>query len=202
MTTRKHLKARIRARMATTGERYLTARRHVVTDPPRDRRVDHGYALRGGVHPDSAALANVLAHHGIDLSEAMMLGIGGGLGAGYILWEFEAHRGSDARCWIAATNAGARGLLGERHGPPGPRAGRAKLLEAAGRDRAAATLTSSLALGRHGHLSARRGQRSSRSGTATREPDARPSYVSRRRHARGDASSTRSSASSNDPSRR
>jgi butirosin biosynthesis protein H-like/uncharacterized protein DUF4872 len=100
MTARKHLKARIRARMAETGERYVTARRHVVgvDDPPV---VDHGYRLRGGVHPDTAGVANVLAHHGVvcghtgePLSEAMVLGIGGGLGAGYILWEFESRGGA------------------------------------------------------------------------------------------------------------
>jgi Butirosin biosynthesis protein H, N-terminal/Domain of unknown function (DUF4872) len=96
MTARKHLKARIRARMATTGERYVTARRHVVgeVEPPAE---DLGYRLHGGVHPDSASVANVLAHHGVvaghtgePLTEAMVLGIGGGLGAGYILWEFKA----------------------------------------------------------------------------------------------------------------
>jgi Butirosin biosynthesis protein H, N-terminal/Domain of unknown function (DUF4872) len=100
MTARKHLKARIRARMAQTGERYVTARRHVVgeSDPPV---VDHGYRLRGGLHPDTAGVANVLAHHGVvaghtgePLSEAMVLGIGGGLGAGYILWEFESRGGA------------------------------------------------------------------------------------------------------------
>ena len=100
MTARKHLKARIRARMAQTGERYVTAHRHVVgeADP---LAVDHGYRLRGGVHPDTAAVANVLAHHGVvaghtgePLSEAMVLGIGGGLGAGYILWEFESRGGA------------------------------------------------------------------------------------------------------------
>jgi hypothetical protein len=100
MTARKHLKARIRARMAQTGERYVTARRHVVGNagPPV---VDHGYRLRGGIHPDTAGVANVLAHHGVvagntgePLSEAMVLGIGGGLGAGYILWEFESRGGA------------------------------------------------------------------------------------------------------------
>ena len=91
MTESKHLKARIRARMARTGERYTTARRHIVgTDAPGPV-VDHGWTLRGGVHPDTAALSNVLAHHGAGVSEAMVLGIGGGLGAGYILWEFEVH---------------------------------------------------------------------------------------------------------------
>jgi hypothetical protein len=32
MTQQKHLKARIRARMARTGERYVTARRHLFGD--------------------------------------------------------------------------------------------------------------------------------------------------------------------------
>ncbi len=90
MTESKHLKARIRARMARTGERYMTARRHVVGESAAAAD-DHGWRLRGGVHPDSAAIANVLAHDGAPVSEAMVLGVGGGLGAGYILWEFEAH---------------------------------------------------------------------------------------------------------------
>ena len=89
MTSDKHLKARIRARMARTGERYAEARRHIVGTSRE--RTDHGYALRGGVHPETAAVANVLRHHGRPISEAMVLGVGGGLGAGYILWEFRAH---------------------------------------------------------------------------------------------------------------
>ncbi len=96
MTSKKQLKERIRARMAATGERYLTARRHIVGDRPSAPAVDRGYPLRGGVHPESAAVANVLAFHGVraggaPLSEAMVLGVGGGVGAGYILWEFVAH---------------------------------------------------------------------------------------------------------------
>ena len=91
MTERKHLKARIRERMARTGERYTTARRHVVGAEDTSPAADHGYRLRGGVHPETAGIAHVLAHGGAELSEAMVLGIGGGLGAGYILWEFEAH---------------------------------------------------------------------------------------------------------------
>jgi hypothetical protein len=91
MTSEKHLKARIRARMAKTGERYATARRHVVGAGPAPTREDAGYALRGGVHPESANIANVLHHHGYEVSEAMVLGIGGGLGAGYILWEWKQH---------------------------------------------------------------------------------------------------------------
>lgn len=93
MTSKKQLKARVRARMARTGEAYTTALRHVVGAPTPV--VDHGYTLRGGLHPETANIANVLAHHGIaaedgrPISEALVLGIGGGLGAGYILWEFK-----------------------------------------------------------------------------------------------------------------
>ncbi|QJY47438.1 BtrH N-terminal domain-containing protein [Pseudonocardia broussonetiae] len=96
MTRQKQLKARIRARMARTGESYSTARLHVAGP---SGPVEHaGYRLRGGTHPASAALANVLAHHGVraagaELSEALVFGIAGGPGAGYILWEF-AHDGS------------------------------------------------------------------------------------------------------------
>ncbi|GAB3847052.1 hypothetical protein GCM10029963_27830 [Micromonospora andamanensis] len=89
MTSDKHLKARIRARMAKTGERYAEARRHIVGISRE--HTDHGYALRGGIHPETANIANVLHHHGREISEAMVLGVGGGLGAGYILWELAAH---------------------------------------------------------------------------------------------------------------
>lgn len=91
MTSQKQLKARVRARMARTGEGYTTARRHVAGPAAP---VEHaGYRLRGGVHPVSASLAAVLAHHGVraggaELSEALVFGIAGGPGAGYILWEF------------------------------------------------------------------------------------------------------------------
>ena len=85
MTAHKKLKERIRARMEKTGESYMTARRHVVGG--------EGHAPDVGVHPDTSALARVLGDTGIvgpdgRLSEALLLGIGGGLGAGYILWEF------------------------------------------------------------------------------------------------------------------
>ncbi|HEY5978008.1 MAG TPA: BtrH N-terminal domain-containing protein [Microlunatus sp.] len=98
MTTQKQLKARIRGRMATTGERYAAARAQLVgsaEDQDRDGPVvDAGWALRGGSDPDAAALAAVLAHAGVvgpdgPLSEELILVVAGGLGAGYILWEFE-----------------------------------------------------------------------------------------------------------------
>ncbi len=92
MTARKHLKHLVRERMRKTGERYTVARRHIVD-------ADTSWEFRGGVHGDTAALANVLAnlgvvapHTGEPLTEAMVLGVGGGLGAGYILWEFDSHQ--------------------------------------------------------------------------------------------------------------
>ncbi|WP_420122975.1 DUF4872 domain-containing protein [Nakamurella sp.] len=93
MTVAKHLKLRIRQRMARTGERYSVARAHVVGTPDPGPVVDAGWTLRGGTDPDAAALAGVLAHQGVTgpagpLDEALLLVIGG-LGAGYILWEFD-----------------------------------------------------------------------------------------------------------------
>jgi hypothetical protein len=56
------------------------------------------YTQLGGILPETATLTNVLAnqgfvspHNGRPLSEAMVLGIAGGLGCGYILWEFEKY---------------------------------------------------------------------------------------------------------------
>ena len=107
MTTDKAFKRVVRARMAKTGERYAAARRSLIdadTDvPPSASTVETAagrrtYQLRGGLHPETATLANVLANQGVvsgltgePLTEATILGIGGGLGAGYILWEFKSH---------------------------------------------------------------------------------------------------------------
>ncbi|MBW7886590.1 MAG: DUF4872 domain-containing protein, partial [Caldilineaceae bacterium] len=55
------------------------------------------YPLQGGQHPETAILANMLAHAGIvaphtsaPYSEEMLLGLAGGIGIGYILWEFKS----------------------------------------------------------------------------------------------------------------
>jgi hypothetical protein len=94
MTTRKHFKQLVRERMRRTGERYTVARAHVAGEATPSE-----WDFRGGVHADTAAFANVLAntgvtapHTGAELTESMVLGLGGGLGAGYILWEFGEHR--------------------------------------------------------------------------------------------------------------
>jgi hypothetical protein len=56
------------------------------------------YKTLGGVHPETAAVNNILAFHGVTaphtgkpFTEALLLGIGGGLGSMFILWEFEKH---------------------------------------------------------------------------------------------------------------
>jgi hypothetical protein len=56
-----------------------------------------GYTQIGGVHPETASLKNVLAYYGVTAphtgapyNEATLFGIGGGLGVGYILWEFKS----------------------------------------------------------------------------------------------------------------
>ena len=96
MTKNKHLKERVRARMQKTGESYTAARRVVVAAQPEPDIAQGPYTLRSGTHPDTAALANTLANAGVTsagrpLTEQLLLGIGGGLGAGYILWQFTGH---------------------------------------------------------------------------------------------------------------
>ena len=98
VTSQKQLKARVRTRMAATGERYAAARAQLVGTggDHGDFRsmVDAGWTLRGGSDPDASALANVLANSRVvgpdgPLSEELIFLVASGLGAGYILWEFQ-----------------------------------------------------------------------------------------------------------------
>jgi hypothetical protein len=84
MTRQKNLKALIRARMARTGESYTTARRHITTPstPASSTR---------GVHPDTAALANVFAAHGHSHDEALLFVLGGGAGFLSMVFEYAGH---------------------------------------------------------------------------------------------------------------
>ena len=84
--------------MASTGERYAAARAQLVGAGGDQNElrpvVDTGWTLRGGSDPDAAALANILANARVvgpegPLSEELILLVAGGLGAGYILWEFQ-----------------------------------------------------------------------------------------------------------------
>ena len=99
MTRQKQLKSQVRSRMDRTGEKYMVARRHVLNARPSSQ-----YELRGGADPETAACANAFANRGIvdpftgqPISEGLVLGVGGGLGAGYILWEFNATKGTDRK---------------------------------------------------------------------------------------------------------
>ncbi len=101
MTRDKQLKARTRARMAKTGERYTTARLHLRGEADSSASIDHvtdlGYTLRGGHAADPSAVTNALANSGVTttagspVSEAVIFAASGGIGAAYILWEFAQH---------------------------------------------------------------------------------------------------------------
>ncbi len=91
MPADKDFKRLVRARMGRTGESYTTARSHLRPDgdPGRPDR------LRGR-HPDTAALTRLLAALGVTdpaggrpLSEAMVLGVAGGIGFAYFVFEYE-----------------------------------------------------------------------------------------------------------------
>ena len=91
MPTDKDFKRLVRARMGKTGESYTTARSHLRPDPEPDRPGP----LRGR-HPDTAALTRLLAALGVTdpaagrpLSEATVLGVAGGIGFAYFVFEYE-----------------------------------------------------------------------------------------------------------------
>jgi hypothetical protein len=97
MTTRKGFKRLVRARMGKTGESYAAARRMLLGAPGAagGGSPSGSQAATRGIHPDTSAVATVLGARGVvspvngrPLSEAIVLVAGGGLGAGYILWEF------------------------------------------------------------------------------------------------------------------
>ncbi|MCB9680646.1 MAG: DUF4872 domain-containing protein [Alphaproteobacteria bacterium] len=91
MTRDADLKRQIRARMARTGERYTTARAHVLA---AGGPADPGDTL-GGHHDQTAALRDLFLAAGFDAphtgeppSEALLLGLGGGLGAAVFAFHY------------------------------------------------------------------------------------------------------------------
>jgi hypothetical protein len=84
MTDHKQLKRRIRDRARRTGESYTTARRHVLAaaaDDAGGSAAVAGYPeFGGGQHRPSTLLRHLLRRDGIELSEAMLCGLGGGIG--------------------------------------------------------------------------------------------------------------------------
>jgi hypothetical protein len=107
MTERNSLKRHIRARMAKTGESYTAARRHVVGEalelqhprPTCSDGVVPGYSVfGGGAHHDSALVANMLRQAevvdpitGEPFTETMLIGLAGGIGAMYFVFEYDGH---------------------------------------------------------------------------------------------------------------
>lgn len=98
MTQHKHLKDAVRARMARTGERYTTARRHVVGAPAPATGVPGYPAFGGGRHHDSGLLTHVLAavgatssDDGRPLGEPMVAGLAGGIGFMYFSFSYAGH---------------------------------------------------------------------------------------------------------------
>lgn len=84
-----------------------------------------GYTHAGGRHASSAALRNVLAHAGVALSEPMVFGLAGGIGAGYSFCPSVIRHGNGSGVSIVGRHkayatgpdwyAGALGRLGLRY---------------------------------------------------------------------------------------
>ncbi|MHA6669514.1 BtrH N-terminal domain-containing protein [Homoserinimonas sp. A447] len=92
MTEHNSLKKLVRERMARTGESYTTAHRQV-TSRQADRTLaglTPGYPAFGAdAHGPSGLARHLLAQAGIDISEAMACGLGGGIGFLYAIFEYK-----------------------------------------------------------------------------------------------------------------
>jgi hypothetical protein len=104
MTTQSDFKARIRERMSRTGERYAAARavllaqatpRPPAPSPSAGVQLLPGYDRIGGIHAESAVLANVLRqagvvapHTGEPFEESFLYGLAGGIGFMYFAFEY------------------------------------------------------------------------------------------------------------------
>jgi hypothetical protein len=97
MPTDKDFKRLVRARMGKTGESYTSARAHLRPHRDPDQPGDPGQpGPLQGRHPDTAALARLLAALGVadpatgrPLGEATCLGVSGGIGVTYFVFEYE-----------------------------------------------------------------------------------------------------------------
>ena len=133
MTTQKHLKQLVRARMQKTGEAYTTARRHVTSQAASPDNRHHHFA---GSTPAATALRSLLSAAGViaphtkqPFSEAMVYGIAGGIGAGVFAFHYEKenfssffiagrHQWQDHKAWAlaAADRFGVKALVREASG--------------------------------------------------------------------------------------
>ncbi len=93
MTQHKHLKQLVRARMEKTGESYSAARRQVVHQVPQvvSTQVQPSPPQHfPGIVPAAAGLRVLFAHAGVGpLSEPMVFGMAGGIGAGVFAMRYE-----------------------------------------------------------------------------------------------------------------
>ena len=94
MTNQKHLKSRVRARMARTGESYAAARAHVVADGGSSSTVADADANAGsagaahGIHAETTAIRALASSAGISIPEELAFVAGGGLGAGAFIFHY------------------------------------------------------------------------------------------------------------------
>lgn len=97
MTEHKARKSLVRERMTQTGESYSTAHRHVTADrhvtarraaAPIPGLVDGYPAFGAQFHRPSALSRHLLAQAGLDISEPMACGLGGGIGFLYAIFEY------------------------------------------------------------------------------------------------------------------
>lgn len=93
MTKQRSLKRLVRERMQRTGETYTTAHRFITSKRPGNRPAGllQSYPKGGyATHRESALVQRLLASAGLDLSEAMVCGLGGGIGFMYAVFEYKA----------------------------------------------------------------------------------------------------------------
>lgn len=92
MTKQRSLKRIVRERMERTGETYSTAHRVITSRRPVRREPGLVPSYPGGglaVHRESALVQRLLASAGVELSEAMACGLGGGIGFMYAVFEYK-----------------------------------------------------------------------------------------------------------------
>lgn len=96
MTLHKHLKTRVRTRMQRTGESYTTARRIVLAGRAQDDAPSTPADV-AGLTPEAATLRVLLAEAGVvaphtqrPWTEAMLLGLTGGIGLAVFSFRYEA----------------------------------------------------------------------------------------------------------------
>ena len=95
MTDHRSRKQLIRERMSHTGESYTTAHRHVTarrrTAPIPPAGLIEGYPAFGAEqHAPSALSRHLLGQAGLEISEPMACGLGGGIGFLYAIFEYRA----------------------------------------------------------------------------------------------------------------